>query len=290
MHKPLPYITPAEAVAAFNAGAKFEIVNSGIAHFNGPITGMDIFSNCIRVWNAGTSGMLFACDGSRDSVDTRLILAEPAADADGWIKWDAKPDSVCPVAPGAMVEVRFRYGGIGDGLPGACWGWHSDKRFGDGGDIVAYRLLPSEPAKDDGWIAHTGTECPVPEWCAGKGQFEFRTVVCGEATAARAAAKYYSWETERLITHWRPLVQKPASWLERAMDAAIGGAPSQMADQPKAEKPKPKLSRPYPAPKDRFADLFKDRGGYTVIAPTSEPPKNVGAPPVADEWKTLWGA
>ena len=67
-------------------------------------------------------------------------LAEPQADADGWIPWDG---GKCPVSPAMLVEVKLRSGQSWlnkDAEKGSFWGWyHGPKKTPD--DIIAYRPL-----------------------------------------------------------------------------------------------------------------------------------------------------
>ena len=72
-------------------------------------------------------------------------LAEPQADADGWIPWSS---GECPIATGTVVDVKYRNGAIGAGLPANI---HTPSRKDDAGpvywrsngmlnDIIAYRI------------------------------------------------------------------------------------------------------------------------------------------------------
>ena len=80
----------------------------------------------------------------RDIVRYRVI--EPKSDADGWVEWNGGCNGLCPVPDDTIVECRFRDGG--DNLCESAgqfrWG-----REGNGGDIVAYRVVehpaPVEP-------------------------------------------------------------------------------------------------------------------------------------------------
>ena len=67
-------------------------------------------------------------------------LAEPQADADGWIPWDG---GKCPVSPAMLVEVKLRSGQAWlnkNAEEGSFWGWrHGPKKSPD--DIIAYRPL-----------------------------------------------------------------------------------------------------------------------------------------------------
>ena len=67
-------------------------------------------------------------------------LAEPQADADGWIPWDG---GTCPVSPAMLVEVKLRSGQAWlnkSAEEGIFWGWrHGPKKSPD--DIIAYRPL-----------------------------------------------------------------------------------------------------------------------------------------------------
>ena len=67
-------------------------------------------------------------------------LAEPQADADGWIPWDG---GKCPVSPAMLVEVKLRSGKAWlnkNAEEGSFWGWrHGPKKSPD--DIIAYRPL-----------------------------------------------------------------------------------------------------------------------------------------------------
>lgn len=59
--------------------------------------------------------------------------ASPAADADGWIKWEG---GECPVGSDARVDIRLR-SGITRVLPACAPSWEN---YGNGWDIIAYRL------------------------------------------------------------------------------------------------------------------------------------------------------
>ena len=73
-------------------------------------------------------------------------LAEPQADADGWIPWSG---GECPITTGTVVDVKYRNGAIGAGLPanihivsskdhaGPAY-WRAD---GMQNDIIAYRII-----------------------------------------------------------------------------------------------------------------------------------------------------
>ena len=67
-------------------------------------------------------------------------LAEPQADADGWIPWSG---GECPVSPTMLVEVKLRSGQAWlnkNAEEGSFWGWrHGPKKSPD--DIIAYRPL-----------------------------------------------------------------------------------------------------------------------------------------------------
>ena len=58
---------------------------------------------------------------------------------DGWIEWSG---GVCPVPPDTLVEVKFRDGKGASQCEaaGIVWG-----HGGLGGDIVAYRVIPTSP-------------------------------------------------------------------------------------------------------------------------------------------------
>jgi len=66
------------------------------------------------------------------------------ADADGWIKWDAKPGKECPVPADAYCDVKHEDGFIGDHVLA-----HSERWSGVGAPqgfrIVAYRPILDEP-------------------------------------------------------------------------------------------------------------------------------------------------
>ena len=67
-------------------------------------------------------------------------LAEPQADADGWIPWSG---GECPVSPAMLVEVKLRSGQSWlnkNAEEGSFWEWyHGPKKSPD--DIIAYRPL-----------------------------------------------------------------------------------------------------------------------------------------------------
>ena len=63
-------------------------------------------------------------------------LAEPQADADGWIPWSG---GECPVNNGVWFWLRFRNGRqFGPDDEAAFWRWGHNHL--DEGDIVAYRI------------------------------------------------------------------------------------------------------------------------------------------------------
>lgn len=62
------------------------------------------------------------------------MTAEATPDPDGWVPWAG---GECPVEPGKMVDVRFRFGGETCEVPAIDWNWS----LGQGDHvIVAYRL------------------------------------------------------------------------------------------------------------------------------------------------------
>ena len=64
-------------------------------------------------------------------------LAEPQADADGWIPWSG---GECPVNNGVWFWLRFRNGHqFGPDDEAALWRWGHNHL--DEGDIVAYRIV-----------------------------------------------------------------------------------------------------------------------------------------------------
>ena len=72
-------------------------------------------------------------------------LAEPQADADGWIPWSG---GECPVPTGTVVDVKYRNGSIGVSLPANISHYfvNADAGFpfwvahGLSKDIIAYRI------------------------------------------------------------------------------------------------------------------------------------------------------
>ena len=66
-------------------------------------------------------------------------LAEPQADADGWIPWSG---GECPIPEGMAFDLRFRDGvtllAASSISPAAEWGWnHERSPYG----IIAYRII-----------------------------------------------------------------------------------------------------------------------------------------------------
>ena len=67
-------------------------------------------------------------------------LAEPQADADGWIPWKG---GECPVAHSTIVDVRLRNQGEGRAVA-SNWRWYHETRGNpilEGADIIAYRVV-----------------------------------------------------------------------------------------------------------------------------------------------------
>ena len=92
--------------------------------------------NCAR-WHPADPAVLGAISAI---AKAEAALAEPQADADGWIPWDG---GKCPVSPAMLVEVKLRSGQAWlnkNAEEGSFWGWrHGPKKSPD--DIIAYRPL-----------------------------------------------------------------------------------------------------------------------------------------------------
>ena len=92
--------------------------------------------NCAR-WHPADPAVLGAISAI---AKAEAALAEPQADADGWIPWDG---GECPVSPTMLVEVKLRSGQAWlnkKAEEGSFWEWyHGPKKSPD--DIIAYRPI-----------------------------------------------------------------------------------------------------------------------------------------------------
>ena len=92
--------------------------------------------NCAR-WHPADPVVLGAISAI---AKAEAALAEPQADADGWIPWDG---GECPVSPTMLVEVKLRSGQAWlnkKAEEGSFWEWyHGPKKSPD--DIIAYRPI-----------------------------------------------------------------------------------------------------------------------------------------------------
>jgi hypothetical protein len=101
---------------------------------------LDALKGCERIMSC------FEMDGFETKAARAAIakaeaaLAEPQADADGWIPWSG---GECPVSPTMLVEVKLRSGKAWlnkKAEEGSFWEWyHGPKKSPD--DIIAYRPL-----------------------------------------------------------------------------------------------------------------------------------------------------
>ena len=104
----------------------------------------------IESWNSHTAYAVdFGSNGVRDFyraiarqsiAKAEAALAEPQADADGWIPWSG---GECPVSPTMLVEVKLRSGKAWlnkKAEEGSFWDWcHGLEK--SPGDIIAYRPI-----------------------------------------------------------------------------------------------------------------------------------------------------
>ena len=94
---------------------------------------LDALKGCERIMSC------FEMDGFETKAARAAIakaeaaLAEPQADADGWIPWSG---GECPVHGRAPVEIQAKSGRKQTGLA-EVWEW---RHFGHRGDIIAYRI------------------------------------------------------------------------------------------------------------------------------------------------------
>ena len=92
--------------------------------------------NCAR-WHPADPAVLGAISAI---AKAEAALAEPQADADGWIPWSG---GECPVSPTMLVEVKLRSGQAWlnkKAEEGSFWEWyHGPKKSPD--DIIAYRPI-----------------------------------------------------------------------------------------------------------------------------------------------------
>ena len=132
-------------------------------------------------------------------------------DADGWIAWHG---GECPVAPGTMVETRFRNPGIdsvwGDERPANCLHWQHVEAD-PSADIVSYRVAPD-------FAEVEGTEKPLSIAC-GKVYLDDRGFMYGPIDYDSITMAYKSggllWGDDgvclsrddlRLVSEWVPPV------------------------------------------------------------------------------------
>ena len=85
--------------------------------------------NCAR-WHPADPAVLGAISAI---AKAEAALAEPQADADGWIPWSG---GECPVHGRVPVEIQAKSGRKQTG-PAEVWEW---RHFGHRGDIIAYRI------------------------------------------------------------------------------------------------------------------------------------------------------
>ena len=99
----------------------------------------------IESWNSHTTAYAvdFGSNGVRDFyraiarqsiAKAEAALAEPQADADGWIPWSG---GECLVHGRVPVEIQAKSGRKQTG-PAEVWEW---RHFGHRGDIIAYRIV-----------------------------------------------------------------------------------------------------------------------------------------------------
>ena len=94
---------------------------------------LDALKGCERIMSC------FELDGFETKAARAAIakaeaaLAEPQADADGWIPWSG---GECPVHGRVPVEIQAKSGRKQTG-PAEVWEW---RHFGHRGDIIAYRI------------------------------------------------------------------------------------------------------------------------------------------------------
>lgn len=159
----------------------------------------------------------------------RAVEAEPGSDAleipEGFTKWEGGP---CPVADDVRIEVVFRNGLRTTDLAEAysmdgvsCWVHERDEH-----DIIAYRVLPSEPAGEGETRAEAAINAVVDKILAGVSIPEdaaaLHTYVDGDDTIARVVT------AEELYT--------PTGY-QHVVDAEPAGEPYSLAEV-EAEEPR----------------------------------------------------
>lgn len=122
--------------------------------------GSDIFSGGGGRWK--DDGRYIHESSARDR-GLRLLPGElelkdgqwvPVPASDGWIEWKG---GECPVAPDALVQLRYRDGEEDlELLPASQWHWD---HHGDGDDVLAYRV--AEPAKAEATKDVDGNDAEV---------------------------------------------------------------------------------------------------------------------------------
>ena len=107
-------------------------------------------------------------------------------EAEGWITHTATADSGCPVDGKIWIEVRRDDGAT---CKGAAHDFLWDKSLFDGSSITAYReVAATDP---EGWIEHTGKNCPVDD--------NTMVEVHCERSGTRGGRAYnFRWDSEQL--------------------------------------------------------------------------------------------
>lgn len=73
--------------------------------------------------------------------------AEPVHTDDGWIEWEG---GECPVAPGTIVETRYRNGNMGIARAARKFDWNHAGGIDGAWDIMFFRIVkPAEPVQTD---------------------------------------------------------------------------------------------------------------------------------------------
>jgi hypothetical protein len=143
------------------------------------------------------------------------------ADADGWIKWDAKPGKECPVPADAYCDVKHEDGFIGDRVLAHSGRW-SGVGAPQGFRIVAYRPIlgtdtkPEAPEWDgESWPPPINKLCEYfyEEGC------EWRKGIC--VAHYKGGAVLGDWEddgaTVQAIEHVRPIRSEEDRLVEQAL-------------------------------------------------------------------------
>jgi hypothetical protein len=79
-----------------------------------------------------------------EALEIALPILEQQERGDGWIEWGGGD---CPVADDQRVHVQFRDGEVINTASGNCIRW-SHKGYPR--DIIAYRIIPEQPANQNG--------------------------------------------------------------------------------------------------------------------------------------------